>query len=112
MTIAGSLNRNQTMWDRALYFGLRPQLHFDMFADVKGENLTPSQGGVVKFTLFTDMAVASTALNESVDVDAVALADAQVTLTLLEYGNAVNTTFKVRATSFIPLDRSLINLLA
>ena len=112
MTVAGSLNRSQTMWDRALYFGLRPQLHFDMFADVKGENVTPDRGGVVKFTLFTDMAVASTALNESVDVDAVALADSQVTLTLVEYGNAINTTFKVRATSFIPLDQSLLNLLS
>ena len=112
MTVAGSLNRNQTMWDRALYFGLRPQLHFDMFADVKPSDTVPGQGGSVKFTLWTDMAVASTALNESVDVDAVALADAQVTLTLVEYGNAVNTTFKVRATSFIPLERSLINLLS
>jgi N4-gp56 family major capsid protein len=100
MTVAGSLNRNQTMWDRALYFGLRPQLHFDMFADVKPTDVSPGQGGAVKFTLWTDMAVASTALNESVDVDAVALADSQVTLTLVEYGNAVNTTFKVRATAF------------
>lgn len=112
MTVAGSLNRNQTMWDRALYFGLRPELHFDMFADVKGENLTPERGGSVKFTLWTDLSVASTAINESVDIDAVALSDSQVTLTLAEYGNAVNTTFKARATSFIPLDQSLVNLLA
>lgn len=111
MTVAGSLNRNQTMWDKGLYFGLRPQLHFDQFATVRSENVAPDRGGSVKFTLWTDMAVASTALNESVDVDAVALSDSQVTLTLVEYGNAVNTTFKVRATSFIALDESLLNLL-
>ena len=111
MTVAGSLNRNQTMWDRALYFGLRPELHFDQFADVKPTDVSPDQGGAVKFTLWTDMAVASTAINESVDIDAVALADSQVTLTLAEYGNAANTTFKVRATSFIPLDRSITDLL-
>lgn len=111
MTVAGSLNRNQTMWDRAIYFGLRPELHFDMFADVKSDDATPDKGGSVKFTLWTDMAVASTALNESVDVDAVALSDSQVTVTFAEYGNAANTTFKVRATSFIPLDKSLANLI-
>ena len=100
MTVAGSLNRNQVMWDMALYHGLRPLYHFDRFADVQTVNATPATGGSAKFTLWTDMAVASTALNESVDVDAVALADSQVTLTLAEYGNAVNTTFKVRATAF------------
>lgn len=112
MTVAASIGRNKTMWDRALYFGLRPQLHFDMFADVKPTNATPDQGGAVTFTLWTDMAVASTALNESVDVDAVALADSAVTLTLVEYGNAAITSFKARATSFIPLDRSIANLVA
>lgn len=111
MTVAASLNRNQAMWDKALYYGLRPQLHFDMFADVKSTDAAPDQGGSVKFTKWTDMAVASTAINESVDIDAVALADAVVTLTFAEYGNAANTTFKVRATSYIPLDRSMTNLL-
>jgi N4-gp56 family major capsid protein len=111
MTVAGSLTRNQAMWDKALYFGLRPELHFDQFADVKSSDASPEQGGSVKFTQWTDMAVASTAINESVDIDAVALADAVVTLTFAEYGNAANTTFKVRATSYIPLDRSITNLL-
>lgn len=110
MTVAGSLNRNQTMWDRAIYFDLRPELYFDRFADVETSDATPDKGGVAKFTLWTDMAVASTALNESVDVDAVALADTQVTLTLVEYGNAVITSFKARATSFIPVDSSVANL--
>lgn len=110
MTVAGSLNRNQTMWDRAIYYDLRPELYFDRFAEVSATDATPDKGGVVKFTLWTDMAVASTALNESVDVDAVALADSQITLTLVEYGNAVITSFKSRATSFVPVDASIANL--
>lgn len=95
------------MWDRAIYYSLRPELHFDQFADVRTTNATPDQGASVKFTIITDMAVASTAINESTDIDAVALADTQVTLTLSEYGNAVITTYKARATSFVPLDRAV-----
>ena len=95
------------MWDRAIYYSLRPELYFDRFATVKTTNATPDQGSSVKFTIITDMAVASTAIDESVDIDAVALADTQVTLTLDEYGNGVNSTFRVRATSFINLDRAV-----
>lgn len=66
-------------------------------------------GSAVIFTIQSDLNVASTALNESVDVDAQALADTQVTVTLVEYGNAVITTAKLRGTSFIPLDPVVAN---
>jgi N4-gp56 family major capsid protein len=108
-TTTGSISTDQAMWDRAMYYSLRPQLYFDRFADVKSTTAAPDQGSSVKFTVTTDLAVASTALNESVDVDAVALADSQVTLTLAEYGNAVVTTFRARATSFVALDRTAAN---
>lgn len=109
-TTTGSLSFDQTMWNQALYFALRPELYFDRFADVKSTPSSPDQGSAVTFTLMSDLSVASTALNESVDVDAVALSDSQVTLTLAEYGNAVVTTFRARATSFIPLNRSVANV--
>jgi N4-gp56 family major capsid protein len=109
-TTTGSISTDQAMWDRAMYYSLRPQMYFDRFADVKTTNATPEQGTSVKFTITTDLAVASTPLNESVDVDAVALSDSQVTLTPAEYGNAVVTTFRARATSFIPLDRTVANV--
>jgi N4-gp56 family major capsid protein len=108
-TTTGSITSDQTMWDRAIYFSLRPELYMDAFADVKSNNVAPDQGGAVTFTLTTDMSVASTAINESVDVDAVALADSQVTITFSEFGNAVVTTFRARATSFLPLDRVAAN---
>lgn len=109
-TTTGSLDFDQTMWDRGMYYALRPQLYFDMFADVKATNAAPDQGAALTFTLVNDLAVASTALNESVDVDAVAMSDSQVTLTLAEYGNAVITTFRVRATAFIPLNQAVANV--
>lgn len=111
MTVAATLGRNKTMWDRAMYYGLRKLKVFDMFADVKSTDATPANGGTLTFTLWTDLTVASTAINESVDIDAVAMADSAVSVTLAEYGNAVNTTWKVRATSFVPLDRGIANLI-
>lgn len=111
MTAVASLDFDQTMWDRAIYYPLRPELYFDMFADVKATDQTPDQGPALTFTKFNDMAAATTPLSEIVDIDAVALSDAQVTLTLAEYGNGVNSTYRVRATSFIGLDRPIANLI-
>ena len=108
--VGNSLSYDQTMWDRAIYYPLRPELYFDMFADVKATNQTPENGVTLTFTKFNDMAEATTPLSEINDIDAVALSDSQVSLTLAEYGNGVNTTFKVRATSFIGLDRPVANL--
>jgi N4-gp56 family major capsid protein len=64
----------------------------------------------VVFTIQADLAVASTTLNESVDVDAVALSDSQVTLTLAEYGSAVITSGKLRGTSFIDINPVVANV--
>ena len=92
------------------YFALRPELFYDSVVDVMPTRQS-MPGSSVIFTKITEMAVASTALNESVDVDAVALADAQVTVTLVEYGNAVITTAKLRGTNFIDVDPVVANVL-
>jgi N4-gp56 family major capsid protein len=39
------------------------------------------------------------------------MSDAQVTVTLLEYGNAVNTTAKLRGTSFLDVDAAAANII-
>jgi N4-gp56 family major capsid protein len=101
---------DQAAYDRMAYFALRPELHYDLVADVMPTRQS-MPGSSVIFTKITEMAVASTALNESVDVDAVALADANVTVTLVEYGNAVITTAKLRATSFIDVDPVVANVI-
>ncbi len=67
-------------------------------------------GAAVIFTIQSDLSAATTALSESTDVSAVAMADTQVTLTLAEYGNAVITTALLRGTTFIPFDPVVANV--
>lgn len=108
-TTTASVGFDQSAYDRMAYFALRPELHFDQLADVKPTRQS-MPGSAVIFTQITDLSVTTTALNESVDVDAVAMSDANVTLTLAEYGNAMITTLKLRATSYLPVDETVANL--
>lgn len=109
MTTTASVAYDQAAYDRMAYFSLRPELYFDPVADVQPTRQA-MPGSSVVFTIQADLAVASTTLNESVDVDAVALSTSQVTLTLGEYGNAVITSAKLRGTSFIELDPVVANV--
>ena len=101
----------QTAYDRLLYFALRTQPVFDMVADVKPA-AQPHPGTTVTFTLMDDMAQATSALTEGTDVTAVALGTSQVSVTLDEYGNAVDLSAKLRATGLIDVDEGAINVLA
>jgi N4-gp56 family major capsid protein len=109
MTVTTSLTYDQTMWNKAIYYPLRPQLYFDMFADVKATDNSPERGAAVTFTKQNDLAAVTAPIDESVDIDAVELSSAQVTLTLAEYANGVNTSFRVRATSFVSIDSIVAN---
>ena len=102
-TQVSSLDLNQTAFEKLAYFALRPELYFDRFAEVEATNAT-SPGATHTFTIFQDLAVASSELSETTDVTPVALSDSQVSVTMKEYGNAVVTTAKLRATSFINVD--------
>lgn len=108
-TQLSSVSYDQTAYDRMVYWPLRAELYFDAVADV-GPTRQSMPGAAVVFSLATEMAAATTALNEVVDVDAVAVANSQVTLTLLEYGNAVITSAKLRAVSFVEIDPIVANL--
>jgi N4-gp56 family major capsid protein len=109
VTTTASIGTDQTAYDRLAYFALRPQLYFDQAADVQPTRQS-MPGSSVVFRLFNDLAVASTAISESVDIDAMALADTTVTVTLAEYGNAVVTTAKLRGTSYIEIDPVAANV--
>jgi N4-gp56 family major capsid protein len=109
LTTTASLDSVQAAYDRLAYFALRPELHFDQVASVKPTKQS-MPGSSVKFTQYADLGVASTALNESVDVDAVVLDDALVTVTLVEYGNTAITTAKLRGTSFLSVDSDAANI--
>jgi N4-gp56 family major capsid protein len=102
-TGTSNLNVDQVAFEKLAYFALRPEMYFDQFADVQATNAT-NPGASVKFTVFADLAAATTALGEAEDVTPVAMSDAQVTVTLEEYGNATVTTAKLRASSFLPVD--------
>lgn len=110
-TGAAAVLVDQTAYDLAVYHGLRAMLYYDALADVQSTNQS-FNGAAVKFTILTDLSPNTTTLNESTDVDATALADAQVTLTLAEYGAAVITTKLLRSTSFVPFDPVVANAVA
>lgn len=108
-TSTASVSLDQTAYDRMIYWPLRAELYFDKVADV-GPTRQSMPGASVVFSLATEMAAATTPLSETVDVDAVAIANSQVTLTLVEYGNAVITSAKLRATTFVEIDPVIANL--
>lgn len=92
------------------YPALRPELYFDQVADVKPTRQA-MPGLVVTFTIQSDLAVASTPLNQSQDVSAVAISDNQLSVTLAEYGNAVITTALLRAGSYVDIDEVVANVI-
>jgi N4-gp56 family major capsid protein len=98
-----NLSTDQVAFEKLAYFALRPEMYFDQFASVQATNAT-NPGASVKFTVFADLAAATTPLGEAEDVTPVAMSDSQVTVTLEEYGNATVTTAKLRASSFLPVD--------
>lgn len=109
-TTSTAVNYVQTAYDLEAYFALRPELYFDQAADVRATRQAMA-GNVVTFTTQSDLAIASTALNESTDVSAVALSTTQVSLTLAEYGNAAISTALLRGTSFIDFDPVVANVI-
>jgi N4-gp56 family major capsid protein len=83
---------------------------FDAAADI--QPVAQSMPGTsVAFTIFSELADATATLSETTDVTAVAMADSQVTVTLAEYGNTINTTAKLRGTSFLDVDAVAANLI-
>ncbi|WP_461521046.1 N4-gp56 family major capsid protein [Porticoccus sp.] len=105
-------NQVLTSYDRNAYFALRDMAIWDQFADVKPGNIT-SPGSSVRFNIWSDLSEATTALSETVDVDAVGLSDSTVTVTPSEYGNAVLITLKLRSDDFlIGFDPDVANILA
>jgi N4-gp56 family major capsid protein len=63
-------------------------------------------GDEVKFTIFSNLSAATTALSETGDPTAATLAKTQKGVTLAEYGNLVTTTQKIRTLSFANIDLS------
>jgi N4-gp56 family major capsid protein len=70
-------------------------------------------GSSVVFSIYSDLAQATSTLTESADVSSIALGNpSQVTVTLAEYGSAVSTTKKLNLTSFNDVDSALADIIA
>lgn len=104
-------NQVLTSYQRSALFALRAGLVFDPLAKYKPGDVT-SPGNPVSFLFWDDMALATTALTETVDVDAKALGDSQVTVTPAEYGDAVLLTIRLRTDDFlVGFDSDVANVL-
>lgn len=101
--VSALTNLVQTAYDKAAYWSLRPQLHFDAVADVTPTNQS-MPGNVVVLNIVNDLAPVEATITESSDVSAVAMSSSQVSLTLGEYGNVVKTTGLLRGESFVGID--------
>ena len=70
-------------------------------------------GSSVVFSIYSDLAVATSTLGEESDVSSVALGDpSQVTVTLFEYGNVVTRSNALAKLSFSSVDEAIANIIA
>ena len=105
-------NLVQAAYDRYVEFALRSQPLFRNLAD-KRPVQQAMPGSSVVFSLYQDMAAATSTLTETTDPDAVAIANTNnVTVTLAEYGNVVLETKKLGEFAFSDVDPAIANLVA
>ena len=102
----------QTAYDQYVRMALRSIPVMRAIADVKPvQQAMP--GSSVVFSIYSDLAAATSTLTETSDVSSVALGNpSQVTVTLQEYGSAVTTTKKLNLTSFNDVDAALADIIA
>lgn len=110
ITQASSLSTDQVAFDQIAYFALRAEMLFDAAADIQPVAQS-MPGSSVKFTIFSELADAISTLAETTDLTPTTMADSQVEVTLAEYGNTINTTAKLRGTSFLDVDAVAANLI-
>ena len=105
-------NLVQTAYDQYVRMALRSIPVMRALADVKPvQQAMP--GSSVVFSIYSDLAQATSTLTESTDVSSIALGNPnQITVTLQEYGSAVTTTKKLNLTSFNDVDAALADIIA
>jgi len=108
-TQKSSVASDTAAFEQLAYFALRKQpLHAD-YASVRATRQS-HRGSSVTFNIYADLAQATSALTETSDVTAVALSDSTVSVSLVEYGNAVVTTAALRGQSFLNVDADAANI--
>ncbi len=110
--ISGVGNLVVNAYDTYVRAALRSLPVMRSVADVRPVALT-NPGTTLKFAVYANLAAATTALTETSDVTPVALANpSQVTVTVTEYGNAVEQTEKVNMASFSSIDTMIGDAIA
>lgn len=98
----------KTVFNRAALDAYRASNVFRSVADVRwSREQPPMPGNVVTFTIITALSPATSALSEATEPSPVNIADSQKTITLVEYGNAVKHTKKLRLTTFLNFDMAV-----
>ena len=99
-------------YDRYVEFALRSQPLMRSLAD-KRPVQQAMPGSSVVFSIYNDLAAATSTLTETTDPDAVALSDVStVSVTLNEYGNTVLQTRKLGEFAFSDIDPAVANIVA
>jgi N4-gp56 family major capsid protein len=98
-----SLSLNQLALEKRAFFALRPELFWIDACELEATNLT-NKGATVQFQFNTDLPVASSPISETTDITVATMADTTQQIVLAEYGNAVQTTAKARATAYLELN--------
>ena len=110
--ISGVGNLVVNAYDTYVRAALRSLPVMRSVADVRPVALT-NPGTTLKFAVYANLAAATTALTETSDVTPVALANpSQVTVTVTEYGNAVEQTEKVNMATFSSIDTMIGDAIA
>jgi N4-gp56 family major capsid protein len=111
-TTSSISNLVQAAYDQYVRMALRSIPVMRSLADVKPvQQAMP--GSSVVFSIYSDLAQATSTLTETSDVSSIALGNpSQVTVTLNEYGSAVTTTKKLNLTSFNDVDSALADVIA
>ena len=99
-------------YDQYVRMALRSIPVMRSLADVKPvQQAMP--GSSVVFSIYSDLAQATSTLTETSDVSSIALGNpSTVSVTLNEYGSAVTTTKKLNLTSFNDVDAALADIIA
>lgn len=108
-TVATLNSAGTTAFEQYAYFALRPALYFNACADIKPTRQS-HRGSAVTFNIYDDLAPNITALSETADIDAVAVTDDVVTITLNEHGNAAITSAAARGWSYLEVSEDVANV--
>jgi len=108
----GSAGLVQKAYDRMIEFALRDEPLIRSVSDKRPTDQT-IPGSVVVMQLHDDMALKTSALDETVDPDGVTIATPNtVTITLQEFGNSTTNTRALKIFSYVGVDDDIVNLMA